>query len=317
MNFERVAPGVIAIDTEFGRPRMAASYLLIDGGHAAFVDVGTSHSRANLLATLAAQELDVDAVDYVILTHVHLDHAGGAGQLMRELPRARLLVHPRGVAHIVDPTLLAAATAAVYGEERFAAEYGELLGVARERVEAAVDEHRVPLGDRTLEFIHTPGHALHHLCIVDRDTAEVFTGDSFGISYREFDTAAGAFIFPTTSPTQFDPDQLHASIDRIMAYRPAAAYLTHYGRVVDLVRLSADLHADIDAFVRMAQSAANESQPTQSLEERLFEHLAMRLDEHEFTGDVAAQHAVLDADMALNAAGLEAWFARRRASSRA
>jgi glyoxylase-like metal-dependent hydrolase (beta-lactamase superfamily II) len=311
--FERVAEGVIAIDTEYMRPRMDASYLIVDSGHAAFVDAGTSHSTANLLAALTAQELDLDAVDYVILTHVHLDHAGGAGLLMQELPCAQLLVHPRGVAHIVDPTVLAAATAAVYGAERFAAVYGEVLGVPRGRIEAVEDEHRVPLGARTLEFIHTPGHALHHLCIVDRDAAEVFTGDTFGISYRELDTGLGAFIFPTSSPTQFDPDQLHASIDRIMNYRPAAAYLTHYGRVVDLVRLGQDLHADIDAFVRIAGSARTHPQRVETMSSQLFEYLATRLEAHGFAGGEAARHAVLDVDIELNAAGLDAWLARRRA----
>lgn len=311
--FEPVAEGVIAIDTAFGRPRMCASYLLVDGGHAAYVDAGTAHSLPNLLAALEAQDLDVDAVDYLLLTHIHLDHAGGAGQLMQALPRARLLVHPRGMSHIIDPTVLAAATAAVYGAARFAADYGQLRGVDRARVEAVQDEHRVSLGHRTLEFIHTPGHALHHLCIVDRDTAEVFTGDSFGVSYRELDTAAGAFIFPTTSPTQFDPDQLHASIDRISTYRPSAAYLTHYSRVLDVAPLALDLHADIDAFVRIAQSVMNDPRRIDRMTSLLFEHLSARLVAHGFGGGAATAHAVLDNDIALNAAGLDAWLKRRRA----
>ena len=310
--FEPVGDGIFAVDTGFIRPRMDASHLLVEAGRAAFVDVGTHFSTENLLAALAALNLDVDAVEYVLLTHVHLDHAGGAGRLVRQLPRARVLVHPLGVAHMIDPSILVAATKGVYGEERFAREYGDVEAVAAGRIEAAEDGRRITLGRRTLELFHTPGHALHHLCIVDRDTAEVFTGDTFGVSYRELDTAAGAFIFPTTSPTQFDPAQLHASIDRILDYRPTAAYLTHYGRVDQLDKLAADLHSEIDVFVRIAQSLADEPSRTERMQRPLFEHLAGRLADHGFSGNTDRQHALLDGDVMLNAAGLHAWLSRRK-----
>ncbi|MGO9992960.1 MAG: MBL fold metallo-hydrolase [Steroidobacteraceae bacterium] len=309
----RVAEGIIAIDTEFVRRRMDASHLIVDDGHAAFVDTGTFFSVPNLLAALAAQGLEVDAVDYILLTHVHLDHAGGVGRLAAALPRARVLVHPRGLSHIVDPSILAAATKAVYGEARFAQEYGEVSGVPPERVEAVEDGRRIRVGRRTWELIYTPGHALHHLCIVDRDTAEVFTGDTFGVSYRELDTAAGEFIFPTTSPSQFDPQQLHASIDRILEYKPKSAYLTHYSRVGHVDELALDLHSDIDAFVRIARTVADAPDKAERMTPMLFDHLSARLATRGFMGDVAEQHAVLDGDIALNAAGLALWLARRSA----
>ena len=311
--YERVGEGVIAIDTEYVRPRMDASHLIVDEGHAAFVDTGTSFSVPNLLAALAAQDLGVDAVDYILLTHIHLDHAGGAGRLAAELPRARVLVHPRGVSHLVDPSILIAATEAVYGEELFAAVYGEIVGIPAERIDAVDHGHRIGMGHRTLEFIHTPGHALHHLCIVDRDMAEVFTGDTFGVSYRELDTAAGEFVFPTTSPSQFDPEQLHASIDRILESKPKTAYLTHYSRVRHVERLSLDLHSDIDVFVRIARSVADEPDRVERIESMLFDHLSARLERHGFLGDSALRHAILDDDIALNAAGLHSWLSRRTA----
>jgi glyoxylase-like metal-dependent hydrolase (beta-lactamase superfamily II) len=311
--YEHVGEGVIAIDTEFVRPRMDASHLIVDQGHAAFIDTGTYFSVPNLLAALAAQDLEVGAVDYIILTHIHLDHAGGAGRLAAELPRARVLVHPRGAAHIIDPSVLIAATKAVYGEERFAAEYGAIVGIPADRVDVIEDGRRIDMGHRTLEFIHTPGHALHHLCIVDRDTAGVFTGDTFGVSYREFDTAAGEFVFPTTSPSQFDPEQLHASIDRILESKPKNAYLTHYSRVGHVDKLSLDLHSDIDAFVRIALRVADEPDRVERMNSMLFDHLSERLENHGFSGDCAQRHAVLDGDVALNAAGLHLWLSRRRA----
>jgi glyoxylase-like metal-dependent hydrolase (beta-lactamase superfamily II) len=251
-----------------------------------------------LLSALAGQDLGVDAVDYIILTHIHLDHAGGAGRLAAELPRARVLVHPRGVSHMIDPSILVAATKMVYGADRFSREYGEIMGIPADRVEPLDDGRRIQVGGRTLEVIHTPGHALHHLCLLDRDAGEVFT-------------AAGEFIFPTTTPSQFDPIQLHASIDRVRRTEAKTAYLTHYGRVGHLDKLSLDLHSDIDAFVRIARSVAAEPDRVERMTPLLFDHLSARLDRHGFPGDSAQRHAVLDGDVALNAAGLHSWLARR------
>lgn len=311
--YEQVGDGVVAVDTEYVRPRMDASHLIIDAGRAAFVDVGTAFSVPNLLKALAAQDLDVNDVDHVVLTHIHLDHAGGAGQLAAALPRAKIVVHPRGAAHMIDPTVLIAATQAVYGEERFLREYGEILAIPKERVAVADDGQRIRVGRRTLELIHTPGHALHHLCVVDRERAEVFAGDTFGVSYRELDSAAGEFIFPTTSPTQFDPDQLHASIDRILSFQPKSVYLTHYSRVGQPEKLGCDLHADIDAFVDMARNVPEAPNRLEVLSGRLFDYLANRLAAQGAKVDLAQCHAVIDGDIALNAAGLIAWMSRRKA----
>jgi glyoxylase-like metal-dependent hydrolase (beta-lactamase superfamily II) len=311
--YEPVGEGVTAVDTEFIRPRMDASHLIVDAGHAAFVDAGTSFSVPNLLRALAAQGLGVNDVDYLVLTHIHLDHAGGAGQLAAALPRARVVMHPRGASHMIDPTVLIAATKAVYGEARFAREYGEILPIPKERVDVAEDGGSLRLGGRTLQLIHTPGHAMHHLCVVDRDHAEVFAGDTFGISYRELDSAAGEFIFPTTSPTQFDPDQLHASIDHILSFAPKSVYLTHYSRVGQPDKLGRDLHADIDAFVGMTRSVADTPNRVEVLGGLLFDYLSRRLDAQGVAANVEQRHAVLDGDVGLNAAGLIAWLTRRKA----
>jgi glyoxylase-like metal-dependent hydrolase (beta-lactamase superfamily II) len=323
--FEPVGPGVYAVDTETVRPLADASYLIVESGHAAFVDTGTHHSVPNLLRALGELDLDAGRVDYILLTHVHLDHAGGAGRLTAALPRARVVVHPRGAAHLVEPERLVAATKAVYGGAAFAAQFGDVLPVEAGRVKTVGDGERLAFGSRTLEFLHTPGHALHHVCIADRESREVFTGDTFGISYREADTAAGEFIFPTTTPAQFDPDQLHASISRVAALEPRAAYLTHYGRVGRIGELAQHLHADIDAFVRIAREAggdndrggvpvaggkAPDKDRTARMEQAMYRHLCERLDAHGFTADEAKRHALLDGDVALNCAGLESWLAR-------
>jgi glyoxylase-like metal-dependent hydrolase (beta-lactamase superfamily II) len=307
---QRLGDGVFAVDTEHVRREADASYLIVDGGRAAFVDTGTHRSVPNLLAALGTLDIDVERVDYVLLTHVHLDHAGGAGALMASLPRARVVVHPRGAPHLTDPAKLLAAAKTVYGDEVFAEQFGDAVPIPAERIATVADGERLAFGARTLEFLHTPGHALHHVCILERDSRELFTGDTFGVSYRQSDTAAGPFIFATTTPSQFDPEQLRASVARLAALEPQCAYLTHYGRVDPVAKLAQDLNADIDAVARIARTFAAAPDRLRRLESELFSYLSRRLRAHGFTGDETARHALLDGDVALNAAGLDAWLRR-------
>ncbi len=116
------------------------------------------------------------------------------------------------------------------------------------------DGERVRLGGRTLELIHVPGHALHHYAVVDAAHRSIFSGDTFGISYRELDTAQGAFIIPTTLPTQFDPEQHLQSVDRMLAYQPQSIYLMHFSRVTDVPRLGRQLKEQIREHARIARA---------------------------------------------------------------
>jgi glyoxylase-like metal-dependent hydrolase (beta-lactamase superfamily II) len=308
---EQVGEGIFAVDTHYVRPKFDASHLIVDAGEAAFVDTGTNHSVPGLLAALRARDLPVEAVKYIFLTHVHLDHAGGAGLLAQYLPRARVIVHPRGAPHLIDPAKLIVGTRAVYGAALYEKLYGQLLPIPQDRVGVVQDGDRIAVGSRVLEFLHTPGHALHHVCIVDRDSREIFSGDIFGVSYREFDTAAGEFVMATTTPTQFDPAQMHESIDKILTAGPRAIYLTHYSRVNAIERLGADLHADVDRYVGIAAAYAAAPDRIRQMQARLFEYLSARLDAHGCTLDAPSRHRLLDGDVRLNAAGLDAWLSRR------
>ncbi len=305
--------GIHVIDTGFVRPRLDAAYLVVEQGRGAFIDCGVNHSVPRLLAALADAGLAPGDVDWLILTHVHLDHAGGAGELMRHLPHARLVVHPRGARHMIDPSRLWAGASAVYGEAEMERNYGRLLPVPAERVVEAADGHAVDLAGRRLICLDTPGHARHHNAIHDVASGWVFSGDTFGVSYREFDTAQGPFIIPTTSPIEFDPPVLHRSIDRLVALKPAAICPTHYGPLIPIERLAADLHEQIDAMVALARQADQADKAARHAHiradlQRLYADRAAR---HGWPGGEAELARLLAIDIELNAQGLGVWLDQR------
>jgi glyoxylase-like metal-dependent hydrolase (beta-lactamase superfamily II) len=303
--------GITAIDCDYVRPRLAASHLLVDGGRAAFVDTGTTHSLPNLLGALEAKGIDRADVDWVLATHVHLDHAGGAGALMQALPNARCAVHPRGARHLAEPAKLIAGSIAVYGEERYGALYGELVPIAESRLFVAEDGAKLRLGGRELELIHTPGHALHHYCIVDRAHELVFSGDTFGISYRDFDVDERAFIFPTTTPVHFDPEALCNSVDRLMSYRPRSIFLTHYAEVTELERLAREMKERVVAYADLGLRYRDAPDRASKLRHGMFAMMASWLDAHGYPRDDAKRHWLLDDDIELNCQGIEVWLDRK------
>ncbi|WP_293995400.1 MBL fold metallo-hydrolase, partial [Sphaerotilus sp.] len=246
---------IYAIDTGFERARFDAAYLVIDSGRAVLIDTGHNAAVPRILDTLAALGLSRDAVDWVIPTHVHLDHAGGAGLLMQHLPHARALIHPHGARHLIDPQALVAGACAVYGAEVVRQTYGTIVPIPAERVVQSHDGMEVQVGQRPLRLIDTPGHARHHHCLWDARSRGWFTGDTFGISYREFDTTAGPWMFPSTTPVQFDPAALRHSIDRLMAAEPQRLYPTHFSRVDDVPRVVAQFRALLDLWESGALAA--------------------------------------------------------------
>jgi glyoxylase-like metal-dependent hydrolase (beta-lactamase superfamily II) len=301
--------GISAVDSGYVRPQLDAIHLVIESGRAAIVDTGTNHSAPAVLAALAAQGIARGAVDYVILTHVHLDHAGGAGLLMRQFPNATLTVHPRGARHVADPSRLVAGTVAVYGEDETRRLYGEILPVDPARILATPDRTSIRLGGRELVFHDTPGHARHHVAIHDTRSGHVFAGDVFGLSYRELDDGGRQFIFPTSSPVQFDPGPYHRSIDLIAGLRPDAVYVTHYSQVRDVPAKAACLHRLVDAHAALGLRFKDAgAERYAALEAGVRELL---LEEARRYGSPLGDERVLEVygmDVALNAQGLVAWL---------
>lgn len=303
--------GIIAIDADYVRPYMATVHLVKDGdgedAEGILIDTGTTYSVPLVMATLAEHGLKPEQIKAVCLTHIHLDHAGGAGELMRVLPKAQLYVHPRGSRHMIDPSKLIAGTIAVYGEEQYKKLYKEILPIEAERVVEVKDGDVLTLGSRTFELIHTEGHARHHYCLVDAEHGDAFTGDSFGVSYRESDTRNGHFIFPTTTPVHFDPEAAHASIERLMGYGLKYVYLTHYSQRGGLQNCADQLHDDLKVYVNLTKQALAKKDEQERLEKALYQHLSARLNKHGFMGDDAAVNNIIGMDTKLNASGLVHW----------
>ncbi len=306
---EALGDGLYTIDTGFVRPRFDAAYLVIDDGRAAFIDTGTNHAVPRLLAALAALGLSPAAVDWVIPTHVHLDHAGGAGLLMQSLPDARLAVHPRGERHMVDPSALYAGATAVYGEQEMARSYGLPVGVDAARTTATADGMTLALGRRVLEFIDTPGHARHHHCIWDQRTRTWFTGDTFGLAYPELVNERGRWVTPTSAPVQFDPEPLKASVARLLAREPAALCVTHFGRVPNAPHLGPLLTSQIDEMAAIGQRLRHAADRHARLCDAMRGMFAHRLAEHGFA-ELDDRLALLAADVQINAQGLGSWLDR-------
>ncbi len=231
---------------------------------------------------------------------------------MARLPNAQFVVHPYGARHMIDPSRLEASARGVYGDKEFDAMYGTLKPIPAERVITMEDGGSLLVGGRPLSFMDSPGHARHHFCVWDEQTSGWFTGDTFGLSYREFDTASGAFIFPTTTPTQFDPEALIASIDRMMEKSPENMYLTHFGRVQNISQMVSRLKAGISHFLNIAEMHAKDENRTKAIEAGMMEWLLDSIRVHGVTLPEQQIRDIVQNDVVLNTQGIEVWLDRRK-----
>ena len=301
--------GVYCIDALYVQPQVASIYLLREADEIAIIETGTYHSVDNVLATLKDLGISNSQVRYVIPTHVHLDHAGGAGEMMKHFESASLIIHPRGAAHMINPEKLIAGTIGVYGEETFKRLYGAIEPIDEERVIVAEDRAVFELNNRQLVFFDTQGHARHHFCIYDAQSNGVFTGDTFGVSYAVMKGLERGLI-PSTPPTQFDPDALHASIADIMSFEPQRLFLTHYGEFTNPAAQVDSFNRWIDAYVDLCQ----QMDPISDDAERALKSAYgdMILDGLPGGDNRSEILRILEVDIRLNAQGLAHWWRNRR-----
>lgn len=306
--------GIVAFDAGYVRPILASIHLIVEAGRVAVIDTGSNDSLPNLQAALDRLGLGPEAVDYILLTHIHLDHAGGAGTFMQACPNARLVVHPRGARHMAEPAKLVAGVTAVYGAEYVKRVYGEIKAIPAERIIEAPEGTVIDLAGRALLCLDTPGHARHHICIVDQKAGAVFTGDMFGLSYRELDVDGRQFIFPTTTPTQFEPAEMRHSIQRLMALQPQAMYLTHYSQLPDVQVQGEQLLRRLAVLVSLAEAETEQGEARHAhLKSAMTRYL---LDEVRAHGCSLPDSELLEiwaTDLELNTQGLCVWLDSRPA----
>jgi len=305
---------VTTIDAHYlGYAGFTATYLLQQGDRAAFVETANAHAVPRMLEALAEKGLSPEQVDYIIITHVHLDHAGGAAALMNACPNATLLAHPNAAKHAIDPSKLVRSAKGVYGEERFAEMYGTIDPIPAERVRIMDDDEVLDWHGRELRFLHTRGHANHHFCVHDPASGGVFTGDSFGLVYPILQTK-GLFAIPSTSPTDFDAAAAKASLDRIVATGSTTAYLTHFGAITDLPGAAAQLHSQLDRYGAIVDEAFASDRDDAAIDafcrEQVDQLFTALLTEHEL--DSPNTRTILATDMDLNGQGVAFAVKKRR-----
>ncbi|HEV7864379.1 MAG TPA: MBL fold metallo-hydrolase [Acidimicrobiia bacterium] len=298
MTSREIAPGVIEIDTRLGgHDRLTAGYL-ITGPAPVLVETGSQSSVPVLLGALADLGVGADDLAGLAVTHIHLDHAGGVGDLARAFPRATVYVHEKGARHLADPTRLVASAAMVYGD-LLDSLYGRLDPTPAERIHVLADGEDIVVGPgRVLTTVDSPGHAKHHLALHDSDSGILFAGDAVGVKLPGLD----APLRPSTPPPDFDLPLALRSIGRFADRRPSGVALAHYGLVGD------PLPALEDAAERLRRWAAEAERAFQAGED-----IAAAL-ETAFAGDTerldSAGREKYDVFNGIhsNAAGLRRWL---------
>jgi len=218
-----LAPGLSWIDLRFlGRPHAIATGVVHGGGALALVDPGPSSCLETLERGLQAQGLRLADVTDVLLTHIHLDHAGATGTIVRRHPRIRVFVHARGAPHMTDPSKLLASAARLYGDDMDRL-WGEFIAVPPDRLTVLTGGERVDAGGRSFEVAYTPGHASHHVSYFDRASGVAFVGDTAGVCVDD------GYVLPPTPPPDIDIEAWQQSVARIEAWAPGTLFLTHFG----------------------------------------------------------------------------------------
>jgi glyoxylase-like metal-dependent hydrolase (beta-lactamase superfamily II) len=309
LKVKEVAAGIYQIETHYlNREKFACCYLLKNEGEAAVIETNTNNAVPYILAAIDKAGLDRKQVKYVIVTHIHLDHAGGSGELMRHLPEAKFVLHPRGKRHMINPEKLIESVKQVYGEEKYREYYGEIVPVKEECVLTVEDGETIKVGGRELLMLDTPGHAKHHIIIFDRKSGSLFSGDAFGIGYPRYHPEKPGLVFPSTSPTQFDPEGALETLRRIGALYPSRVLRTHFGAIENITgnirELSDWIEFAVDISNKRYAEGLREEELAETLEHDIWAQYEMKLEKEvgsELTGD---EREFLFIDASLNAKGL-------------
>lgn len=301
--------GIYCLDANYVKPGLACCYLVVENGQVAIIETGTNNTVPYIEAAISSLGIKPSAVKYVIPTHVHLDHAGGAGLLMSRYTQAQLIIHPRGERHMVNPIRLIQGVKAVYGKAAFDRLYGEPRKIEASRVVAAEDGQIIALAGRPLLFRHTPGHANHHFCVWDEKSRGWFTGDTLGLAYQFAELGENRrYLLPTTSPVQFSPDNMLMSIDQIMAVQPERLFLTHYGELKNPEQYIPALKQQVRQWCQLVSPLRGQRRTVEQIQTLITDACRQQL--HNNWPVVNADSILTDLafDLELSAQGLDVWL---------
>lgn len=306
-----IADGIWRFDTRYIRPRHTSCAIVVDGDRAAIFDTGVPGNVDALVAAVESLGIPADAVDWVVVSHAHLDHMAGVGPLIQRLPRARVAAHPSAAPHVIDPEKLEKGSRAVFGDEFVDRYYAGVEPVPAERVVETDDGGTLTLGARELQTIYAPGHAWHQQALWDARTATVLAGDAFGLSYPELDGPDGPFVILPTAPPQLAPEAMHATLDRIVGLEPARVQPSHFAVIDEPGEVAGDLHRIMDEWLDITLEASS----VEDLIERLAAACAADLERRGRADEVPMMRGLYYMDLEVNAQGL--WHWRRRREERA
>lgn len=302
------------IDCHYLFPRFASAFLCVKGGRAVFIENNTSHAIPYLLEALRALGVLPERVDYLMVTHAHLDHAGATGKLLDFFPRATVLAHPKAARTLVDPSRLVMSAKKVYGESRFDALYGEIKPVPSERIRPLEDGEKWVWQGIDFQAIYTEGHASHHLCLYENNSKSVFTGDAFGLSYPDVQ-GKKPFHIPSTSPVDFDCSLALQALDRIIKLKAERAFLTHFGEVREIEKRGEILKKHLLFHQSLIEECDRGHVPDIEVEGvirlKLAEYFSQELKKSEVIVTPSTEQ-LLKLDLDLNAAGLAFACLKRR-----
>lgn len=295
-----------------GMPERTSCYL-IAAEKVALIETGATPGAGHLTAALKDLGIAPEKVKYIIVTHIHLDHAGAAGVLARELPEAKVFVHPRGARHMIDPSRLIAGARAVYGD-LFDSFFGEILPVPADRIHSPEDGETLDLGGgRVLTFYHTPGHARHHMVIHDPASRGVFSGDALGVRYKALSELAGYdYTLPSTPPSEFDPPAAVKTIDRMMGLALENIYFTHFGMATGAPAILAHNRKLVEAFEAAGRRVYESGGGSKEIEKVLWEMVMQELRQYGITDREHPAVKFMELDIELDAGGIAYYFEKKK-----
>ena len=306
--FSSFDKNIFCFDANYIRQKFAAIHFINQNNKLLIIDTATNHSAKRFLNALHTMNISPEFVEWIILTHVHLDHAGGAGLLMKMCPNARLAVHSRGARHMINPENLWASVVSVYGKEEAEKQYGKLIPVDENRVVVVGEGEVISFQDRRLQIFDAPGHANHHIIIFDEESKSFFTGDAFGIAYPELASEDEEFIFISSTPTQFEPVKFDTTIKKIMKQKPKSCFLTHFSKIMNIEKNGHELLRQLDEYVTITEQARiNDENKQEQIRKDLFELLYKKLKKINVNISKREFGNLLSLDLSLNAQGLEYW----------